>query len=610
MSCAAAEREEIGMQLWNKKNRGIGSAICCVLLALTMLLGPAFTAFAEENTDGTEDSSWTVSRSKKATELEKQNDGTYTSNVTLSLPSTEEVLESDVVFVLDESDCEEDVYKDMWELMQSLNEACSENPGAKLNVGVVFFRGCASTAYELQEYNFENYEMFKKIVEDAKENMIYKGSNLPAGLYAAKEMLDASDTPKSRQHMILVSDGKTYIYTHDKDPESHYSRATGGSHGDGNYIEWELKYGTATAFPASFVNQGTTEEWESFLSDIEQKRDDFIQYDQEYIRSSKVPTVPLVKPDPEVDRSNFVINVEESLYQSASAYQEIVESGVKCYAYYPYSDGEVFTSFMKYLGSLGEGNENDFDWVTKDIVYLMDKGSTVTDVIGLGTDDQGNEYNFDFVNDASKLSLKVGDVSYACTKIEDNHYGFGEYDEAAGYYPYELVYHPAGYPESDGEQEYFEWKFNVKVSNFERTELTYQVSLTNPQTTEGTYTGLLTNRSATLYAVATDGRKTSVEFEKPVLSYTVPGTTPSTPEEVTPPSTSTPGASKTPITPTVTQNVNESTTPSPIPANQTETQTTTKTAAKTGDESKVTLYLILLLLAVGAMTYIGKKKTR
>lgn len=46
---------------------------------------------------------WKVSKSKTATNLVKQSDGTYTSDVTLSLPSAEEQLVSDVVFVLDKS---------------------------------------------------------------------------------------------------------------------------------------------------------------------------------------------------------------------------------------------------------------------------------------------------------------------------------------------------------------------------------------------------------------------------------------------------------------------------------------------------------------------------
>lgn len=488
----------------------------------------------ETTSDSTEDGDWTVSKSKTATELEKQSDGTYTSDVTLSLPSKEETLDSDVVFVLDESDCYEQVYKDMWKLIQRLNDACKENPGAKLNVGVVFFRGCASTAWELQGYNPDDYDSFYQAVEAAKKDMIYKGSNLPSGLYAAKAMLESSSTPTSRQSMILISDGATYVYTHDQNPTTHYSRTPGypdnlASMG-GDFIEWEFKYGSPFVKPSSFVNGGDKTDWQNFLSEIAKKRTerDYVNdFDQVYTRTNAGKD--MLRNTPKIDPNDFVINAEEAMYQSAEAFQAIVDSGVKCYTYYPY-DLDVFTTFMKYLGSLGEGCGTDFDWIANNIIYLLDKGSVVKDVIGLGVDDQGNEYNFDFVNNAKKLKLKVGDKSYACTKIGENHYAFGEYDKETGCYPYELVYHPASYPETNGAQEYFEWIFNVALTNFSRAELTYQVVLTNPQTKPGTYTGLLTNRSANLHAVATDGRITDAEFEKPVVSYTVPGTDPDDPD--------------------------------------------------------------------------------
>lgn len=554
------------MRLQGAKKWGEGRRLCSVLLTLMLAFGTVLPSYAAEGagdetvtperTEETQSSGdWTISRSKTATQLTRQDDGTYTSDVMLSLPSTEEVLESDVVFVLDESDCGDSVYADMWKLMEQLNAACEENPGAKLNVGVVFFRGCASTAYPLQEYNPNGYDEFKQAILDAKDSMIYKGTNLPAGLYAGKKMLEASSTPASRQHLIVISDGATYLYTEidsEGNPtgkwETHYSRTSGYGANDGGLYEWNCKYEDYPgAYRNPFANGGTPQEWDAFLKKVASEREGFdhAKYDQVYVRTAEKGSADLVKPDPVYTKDNissFVTNVEESLYQSAEVYKSIQSTGVKCYAYHPAdTDRGVFTTFMDYLVTLGEGGGTDFDWITEDIIHLLDKGSVVEDVIGLGTDDQGNEYNFDFVNQADKLTLKVGDTSYACTKMEDDHYGFGDYDKEQQCYPYELIYHPADDPEKDGEQEYFEWKFNVPVSNFARAELTYQVVLTNPQTTPGTYTGLLTNRRATLHAVATDERTTDVDFEKPVVSYTVPGT-PGTPEEnTTPASPATPG---------------------------------------------------------------------
>ena len=69
-----------------------------VLMIITMIMcfmpAVSFGATAQED-------DWDVSRSKTATEM----DSDYTSQVTLSLPSAEEPLSSDIVFVLDTSDC-------------------------------------------------------------------------------------------------------------------------------------------------------------------------------------------------------------------------------------------------------------------------------------------------------------------------------------------------------------------------------------------------------------------------------------------------------------------------------------------------------------------------
>lgn len=56
--------------------------------------------FTKKSSGGTDPIKWDVSRSKTATKLDTN---TWTSNVTLSLPSAEEKLASDVVFVLDKS---------------------------------------------------------------------------------------------------------------------------------------------------------------------------------------------------------------------------------------------------------------------------------------------------------------------------------------------------------------------------------------------------------------------------------------------------------------------------------------------------------------------------
>ncbi len=62
------------------------------------------------------DPAWDVSRSKTATNLDEN----YESKVTLSLPSAEEHLVTDVVFVLDESSCSEPVKAEVAKMLETL----------------------------------------------------------------------------------------------------------------------------------------------------------------------------------------------------------------------------------------------------------------------------------------------------------------------------------------------------------------------------------------------------------------------------------------------------------------------------------------------------------
>ena len=77
----------------HKMSKLLSALLCCVML-LTLL---PVTAAAVDGDALTQ--SWTVSGSKTATNL----DSNFESKVTLSLPSAEEPLVTDVVFVLDKS---------------------------------------------------------------------------------------------------------------------------------------------------------------------------------------------------------------------------------------------------------------------------------------------------------------------------------------------------------------------------------------------------------------------------------------------------------------------------------------------------------------------------
>lgn len=150
---------------------------------------------------------WDVSKSKIATKLDTN---TWTSDVTLSLPSAEENLASDVVFVLDgSSSANTGVVNASLALLQSLKESASDS-GTAVNVCVVKFKRRA--------YKSDWFDLSKDFdaIKTAMETKYSGGTNLHAGLLAGQEALEEhSNVAAGRKYLILVSDGSTYLYSKD-----------------------------------------------------------------------------------------------------------------------------------------------------------------------------------------------------------------------------------------------------------------------------------------------------------------------------------------------------------------------------------------------------------
>jgi uncharacterized repeat protein (TIGR02543 family) len=422
---------------------------------------------------------WDVSKSKTATPLDNK-----ITKVTLSMPSAEEKLSSDVVFVVDYSSCAKESFMKLPGMLDSLYKDGFEGSQGKLNIGVILFRANAATAFDLQEYTGEstNTEIFEAI-NNTKDTMKLKGSNIPAGLDAARNMLKGSDTPKARKYMILISDGKTYLYTHGNSSD-HYSRTAGGKWApDGGLYEWTAKYdsdpnSSRLPFPSSFQNGGSEDDWNNFLGSIGKVRDGFKQYDQIYERTDEKPIAGLTVPNPAVDINSFEINSEESMYQAATDFNALKEDGVKCYGVNVNDDVKdkekcpVSDSFMNYLGnSLGFGAYPDFKPINNDIEYLINQGY-VSDAIGSA---------FNLVKDDAKcpFTLTVGGTEQESIMTGDNVWSFGKAD-ANGVYPYTVKYTP-------GDDEKFEWKINVKVKNSDPLQLSYNLLLTASPSEAGNY---------------------------------------------------------------------------------------------------------------------------
>ena len=510
---------------------------------------------------------WDFSKSKTATQLVKSG-STYTSDVTLSLPSKEEVLSTDIVFVLDTSDCVGDVMGEISSLTEKLNEA--GKTGANIKVGVIVFKGSALPMFDgnlvsVAEAVDQLNKMAREVAaipgndKNAKEqvvlrylkaddNFIAKGSNLHAGLMAAQKMLTADDSVEaSRKYLVSVSDGKTYYWNDEEDNVygvySEYKSDNEIRLPSLLFYAWTTAYGIDDGSWA--LNARIREDnWNTYIATIRQK----IQAD-----NGKY-TVNLRDAKTKLGTANYdalrwstgealtgagyqyiksenvrksAQGVEYSFVKCLDTYKELVGSGYHCYMINPKCGTDtvagLFTSKLNEIA--GVEKDVNFSEVKNEILYAISAGSTVEDVMG---------EEFDF---AGNVRMTVGGKPLKAIKDGDNIYYFGNEDVSATTYRFKLEYTPG--------TDSFVWTINENVSNFAFVQLTYTVRLVNPKTASGTYgvidldgdmlvddsqttvnpgDALYTNERAVLTPIGSDNQKRpSEEFQKPSVSYTVSG---------------------------------------------------------------------------------------
>ena len=165
---------------------------------------------------------WDVSRSKTAINL----DSNYESKVTLSLPSAEEALASDIVFVIDRSQCGNEAAVAAQQLVDSLLQR-QKVTKAKVKVGIVIFGGTAIVSRELSEVT-KAEELQSAMSTVARKGL--HGSNIQSGLIEADKMLsgDTGDTTvaNNRKYVVLISDGHTYQFSKEGDYYNDYTVGT------------------------------------------------------------------------------------------------------------------------------------------------------------------------------------------------------------------------------------------------------------------------------------------------------------------------------------------------------------------------------------------------
>ena len=443
-------------------------------------------------TGGTDSIEWNVSRSKTATALDTS---TWTSNVTLSLPSAEEKLASDVVFVLDKSTSTELEDQALGMLAALKDQAASTE--AKVKVGVVIFNKQANVT-PLTDLA-TGYDDIKTAIEQE----IKSGTNTHAGLLAGKKLLDDdTEVAANRKYLIFVSDGITYMYNAEPTATAWSFKADSWNHWVGP-DNWNSKYGSDNP-PA---------DWSARMTEIgTQVEAQGTEYEYSYGETATNWT-----PEDDTTYKNYANSIDKALYLTYQVYQEAQTQGYNCYAVVNGRPTDYLwgPDFMRYLAG---GETVNFNKIQNDILYAVSAGSTVEDQMGDA---------FDFV--PGSLKLTVGGTELK-SKADGNMTYFGDDAESLNEndYRFKVLYAP--------DTDAFVWTINENVSNFAPVQLTYTVKLTKPETAPGTYgtedlkgekdvpadKALFTNKRAVLNAINSAGAQLNpLDFPKPSVSYTV-----------------------------------------------------------------------------------------
>ena len=462
-------------------------------LTADLTLHGVWTFTKNSSGGGTDPIEWNVSRSKTATALDTS---TWTSNVTLSLPSAEEALASDVVFVLDKSTSAEKEEQALG-MLTALKEQTAKT-GAKVKVGVVIFNKQANVTAPLTDLATDSGY---KTIEAAIKQGFSSGTNTHAGLLAGKQLLDEdTEVAANRKYLIFVSDGITYMYNAEPTVTAWSFKAD----------EW-LCRAEPDNWKSKYDNNNPPDDWSEWMNEIGKKvAAQGTAYEYPYGGKATNCT-------PKDNYKNYANSIDKALYLTYQVYQEAKTMGYNCYAVANESSTDFHwgPAFMRYLAN---GETVNFNKIQNDILYAVSAGSKVEDQMGDA---------FDFV--PGSLKLTVGGTELK-SKAVDNVTYFG--DDAENLSENNCRFKVLYAPDADA----FVWTINENVSNFAPVQLTYTVKLTTPETDPGTYgtedlkgeknvpadKALFTNKRAVLNAINSAGAQLNpLDFPKPSVSYTV-----------------------------------------------------------------------------------------
>ena len=508
------------------------------VLALTLgMATPATMSFADDAVGGGSGQSSTLEQNKKtATELDEN----LETKVTLSFPGKREAEPSDVVFVLDKSgaSAQTDIYNQAKKFLEQISQKAKDD-GLDIKVGVVLFNRVGNIQQPLTDV-VTGYDD----ILNAMNSSLHSGTNMDAGLLAAKSILDADTAVKAEnKHVILISDGATYLYCKNGDYTKPYTRSFGdptkqtnpethaaypyGSNKMGGIWEWQSREynlkndwkkfsdGSNFIFSQAMKSPEKLGEYLKYYRDQYENSDkNWAQYDYEYTDDAR--NNGTTNPIP-VD-VNAPCNIDVAFWSTDETFQSMVNAGYDMNVYYKNAadfDGQVFLQYLTRNSNNGQ-LDTDFADIKAKLVDKIAAGSTVEDFIGA---------DFDFINDPAKISLTANGEKLNPEKIDDGAYGFGKL--ANGSYRFTLDY-------VNGDQEMLKLTLNEAASPSKPVVLEYSERLVNVPTEPGTHT-LKANESAALHPVDGNGmRGEAYEFPVPTVTYTVAAPEPKPEPEVKP----------------------------------------------------------------------------
>ena len=489
-------------------------AVIGATMALTLgMAAPATTALAADLAGGGDSSAALEQNQKTATELDEN----LETKVTLSFPGKREAEPSDVVFVLDKSgaSAQMDIFNQAKEFLSQISQKAKDD-GLDIKVGVVLFNKRGNIQQPLTDV-VTGYDD----ILSAMNSEVRHGTNMHAGLLAAKSILDADTAVKAEnKHVILISDGATYLYCKDGDFTKPYTRSFGSVEGGRNMMggiwEWQSREyhlnnawkkfsdGSNFIFSQAMKSPEKLGEYLAYYRDQYENNSEknWAQYDYEY--TDDAANNGTTNPIP-VD-VNAPCNIDVAFWSTDDTFQSMVNAGYDMNVYYKNAadfDGQVFLQYLTRNSNNGK-LDTDFAEIKAKLVDKIAAGSTVEDFIGA---------DFDFVNDPAKISLTANGEKLSPVKIDDGSYGFGKREN--GSYRFTLNY-------VNGDQEMLKLTLNEAASPSKPVVLEYSERLVNVPTEPGVHT-LNVNESAVLHPI--DGNGVSgddYEFPVPTVTYTVP----------------------------------------------------------------------------------------